>query len=83
MRVASGWVWGSAVYSPLMSERITKRSAPMVTATWAARVSFSPMVVCSPISSVETASFSLRMGRAWSSSRRWMVLLTLVDRWGS
>ena len=49
----------------------------MAAATMADRLSFSPMVFSTPISSVATASFSLMMGSAPSSSRRDSVLRTL------
>ena len=49
----------------------------MAAATMAERVSFSPMVFSTPISSVATASFSLMTGSAPSSSRRESVLRTL------
>ena len=77
IRRASGWRRGSLSYSPSMSDSSTSRSAPMAAATMADRLSFSPMVFSTPISSVATASFSLMMGSAPSSSRRDSVLRTL------
>jgi hypothetical protein len=73
---------GSAVYSPSMSLSRMSRSAPTHRATMADRVSFSPMVVDTPTSSVATASFSLTMGRALSSNRRWTAFSKFCRRWG-
>ena len=50
----------------------------MLTATMAPRVSLSPM----PSSSVATVSFSLMMGRAFSSSSRCMVFRKFSNRSG-
>ena len=82
IRAACSSFLGSVVYSPSMSLRRMSRSAPTHSATIAARVSFSPMVVDSPTSSVATASFSLTMGRAFSSSSRSMALTKFCRRWG-
>ena len=79
MSLASGWVWGSAVYRPLMSDRRISRSACTLTATMADRVSLSPTL----ISAVLTVSFSLMMGTAPSSSRRSSVRSMLWRRSGS
>ena len=77
MSVASGWVWGLAVYRPSMSLSSTSKSALAQQQTMAASVSLSPMEV---ISSVATVSFSLMMGRASSSSRRERVFWKFCRR---
>ena len=72
MSRASGFLCGSLSYSPSMSESRTSRSAPMV-----ARHDGRERVVvadCTPISSVDTVSFSLMTGSAPSSSSRASVL---------
>ena len=82
MRAAWSSLRGSAVYSPSISLSRISSSAPTHWATMADRVSFSPMVVATPTSSVATASFSLTMGRALSCKSRSMALTKFCRRWG-
>ena len=56
MSRASGSLAGSAVWSPAVSVRISSRSASTRFATWAERLSLSP-IAASWISSIETTSF--------------------------
>ena len=61
---------GSAVYRPSISDRMISMSAFTLTATRAPRVSLSP----TPISTVETVSFSLMTGSTLRSSSLSTVL---------
>ena len=81
---ASGWVRGSASYSPSMSLNSTSRPAPHSRATMADRVSLSPSTLHWPvsISADDTESFSLTTGITPSSSRASKVLCRCSERTG-
>ena len=92
---AVGSFLGSAVYSPSMSDSRISRSACTNRATMAERLSFSPMVVWMPISSVDTTSFSLMMGRTfqlrsfsklswtWLERRGWRISSAVSRIWAT
>ena len=76
---ASGFLFGSSVYKPSISESRIRRSASISAATIADSVSLSP----NSISKVETVSFSLTIGIAPSFKSSENVFLALKRFSGS